>query len=188
MRGRLYVAAMQVFAETGFEKARMEHVAEAAGVSRGTLYYHFRTKDDLFRFAFHHGMELHAAYLRERVDEVDDPRARLDALVDAFVDFYSEHRDFTRVAIVQATIAGASGDLAPLAMLAEVADVAASVLDDARAAGLLQDLDRDLCLNAFLGLMASVPMFTGGRVSRGKNAELKRTLRTIYLRGVLAPA
>lgn len=42
-------AALEVFAERGFEAARLEEVAKRAGVSKGALYLYFATKADLFR-------------------------------------------------------------------------------------------------------------------------------------------
>lgn len=40
-------AALKVFAENGVQKARMEDVGEAAGLSKATLYLYFKTKDAL---------------------------------------------------------------------------------------------------------------------------------------------
>ncbi len=40
-------AAMAVFARLGFHKARMDDIAQDAGVSKGTLYLYFKSKDDL---------------------------------------------------------------------------------------------------------------------------------------------
>jgi AcrR family transcriptional regulator len=42
-------AALEVFAERGFQAARLEEVARRAGVSKGALYLYFETKADLFR-------------------------------------------------------------------------------------------------------------------------------------------
>lgn len=42
-------AALEVFAERGFQGARLEEVAKRAGVSKGALYLYFETKADLFR-------------------------------------------------------------------------------------------------------------------------------------------
>lgn len=42
-------AAMAVFAEKGFAAARVEEVAQRAGVSKGLLYLYFRTKEELFK-------------------------------------------------------------------------------------------------------------------------------------------
>jgi AcrR family transcriptional regulator len=41
-------AALAVFAERGFEAARLEDVAARAGVAKGTLYLYFRDKEALF--------------------------------------------------------------------------------------------------------------------------------------------
>lgn len=45
----IVAAAMDVFAERGFAAARLEEVAARAGVSKGTLYLYFPSKDELFK-------------------------------------------------------------------------------------------------------------------------------------------
>ena len=45
----ILAAALEVFAERGFQGARLEEVARRAGVSKGALYLYFETKADLFR-------------------------------------------------------------------------------------------------------------------------------------------
>lgn len=40
-------SAMAVFARAGFQQARMEDIAQEAGLAKGTLYLYFRSKDDL---------------------------------------------------------------------------------------------------------------------------------------------
>jgi AcrR family transcriptional regulator len=42
-------AAQQVFGEHGFARTKLEDVARAAGVSKGTLYLYFDSKESLFR-------------------------------------------------------------------------------------------------------------------------------------------
>jgi AcrR family transcriptional regulator len=42
-------AALHVFGEQGFARTRLEEVAKRAGVSKGTLYLYFKSKEDLFR-------------------------------------------------------------------------------------------------------------------------------------------
>lgn len=45
----IVAAALEVFAERGFQAARLEEVARRAGVSKGALYLYFETKEELFR-------------------------------------------------------------------------------------------------------------------------------------------
>lgn len=47
-RDQLVAEATRLFAERGFEATSVEAVLEAAGVSRGSLYHHFRSKEALF--------------------------------------------------------------------------------------------------------------------------------------------
>jgi len=47
-RAHILEAAQQVFVEHGLAAATMEQVAAAAGLSKGTLYLYFHSKDELF--------------------------------------------------------------------------------------------------------------------------------------------
>ena len=42
-------AALQVFGESGLANARLQDIAERAGVSKGTIYLYFPNKEELFR-------------------------------------------------------------------------------------------------------------------------------------------
>lgn len=46
-RDRIYEAALACFERDGFNRASMDEVAEAAGISRPSLYYYFKSKDEL---------------------------------------------------------------------------------------------------------------------------------------------
>lgn len=47
-REQLVTAATRLFAERGFDATSVEAVLDAAGVSRGSLYHHFKSKEALF--------------------------------------------------------------------------------------------------------------------------------------------
>lgn len=47
-RAQLFRAAVELCAEKGFHETRADEIAARAGLSKGSLYYHFRSKDDLF--------------------------------------------------------------------------------------------------------------------------------------------
>ena len=47
-RGQLIATATRMFADRGYEDTSIEAVLREAGVSRGSLYYHFASKEALF--------------------------------------------------------------------------------------------------------------------------------------------
>ncbi|MCZ6465106.1 MAG: TetR family transcriptional regulator [Proteobacteria bacterium] len=54
-RREIYSAAMQLFAERGFDEVTLEQICEAADVARGTFFLHFPSKSALL-FEFHREM------------------------------------------------------------------------------------------------------------------------------------
>jgi TetR/AcrR family transcriptional regulator len=54
--GELLQAALELFVEKGFAATRAEEVAARAGVSKGTLFLYFQSKEELFKAVVHEAM------------------------------------------------------------------------------------------------------------------------------------
>lgn len=48
VREKIIDSAVECFARTGFDKTKMDEIANASEVSKGTLYLYFKSKEDLF--------------------------------------------------------------------------------------------------------------------------------------------
>ena len=48
VRERIIEAAVECFAKTGFDRTKMDDIANVSHVSKGTLYLYFKSKEDLF--------------------------------------------------------------------------------------------------------------------------------------------
>ena len=55
---------MTLIAEQGFSATTVDEIAERAGVAKGTVYYNFASKTDLFEELLRHGVGLLTASLR----------------------------------------------------------------------------------------------------------------------------
>ncbi len=76
-------AALQVFSEGGLEGARMEDIADLAGVSKATIYLYFPSKVEVFREMIRRAIEeLARATLEPR--ETGSPGEELRALIRAY--------------------------------------------------------------------------------------------------------
>ncbi|QRM33853.1 TetR/AcrR family transcriptional regulator [Microvirga sp. VF16] len=52
-RRQIVDGARQIFLQSGYAEASMDEIAAKAGVSKGTLYNHFDSKDDMFKSLIH---------------------------------------------------------------------------------------------------------------------------------------
>jgi AcrR family transcriptional regulator len=48
VKEKIILAAIESFAQTGFDRTKMEDIAKRLGLSKGTIYLYFASKEDLF--------------------------------------------------------------------------------------------------------------------------------------------
>lgn len=75
--GELLAAAQDIFVEKGFSATRVEDVAQRAGVSKGTLFLYFSSKEELFKAVVRQGHASHFHGLSEEVDAYTGSTASL---------------------------------------------------------------------------------------------------------------
>jgi AcrR family transcriptional regulator len=73
----LLAAALEVFAEKGFAATRLEEIAARAGVSKGTVYLYFESKEALFKAAIEAAMTPAVEAVEAIANDPDRPAAEL---------------------------------------------------------------------------------------------------------------
>lgn len=91
---RIFQAAIDVFSEYGFEKATMDEIAARAKVAKGTVYYHFKSKEDLFVFLVEEGAQLLHEQVLSRIPDAAHAEERLRVAIREQLRFFMENRDF----------------------------------------------------------------------------------------------
>jgi AcrR family transcriptional regulator len=89
-RDLLLRAAEQVFARVGYEKAQVEEIAEAAGFSKGALYAHFKSKEELFLALYKAKTISYQAKLRQALDSAPTREKKIAAFRSFYIDLSKE--------------------------------------------------------------------------------------------------
>lgn len=85
-------AAIKVFAEVGYHKAKISKIAEVAGVATGSVYVYFEDKEDILLKIFEHiWVKLHDELLTVKSNSVLSPMDKFDAMIDLIFDVYTEN-------------------------------------------------------------------------------------------------
>ena len=98
MRKRIVSAAIDAFAEKGFEAASTRDIAKRAGTDQGLLTYHFPNKDKLWRAAADQLFGEQAKLFEPLITslEFEDPRERARAGIRVYVRSMAAHPEIFR--------------------------------------------------------------------------------------------
>ncbi|NDE05759.1 MAG: TetR family transcriptional regulator [Flavobacteriia bacterium] len=75
-------AAIGVFASKGYHSTKMQDIADAVQLAKGTLYEYYVDKEDLFLAVYDHWMSKYEQSMILAVEEHIDPVSKADALID----------------------------------------------------------------------------------------------------------
>ena len=92
-RQQILETAERLFADRGYDATSLQMIADEMGLTKAAVYYHFRAKVDIR----HEIMRSRVEQLRTLLDEaaaIRGRRARVEHVVDGFVDFFVESRQY----------------------------------------------------------------------------------------------
>jgi AcrR family transcriptional regulator len=151
-RQQILQAALTVFSSKGFHAANVSDVAAEAGVSQGTIYWYFESKDELFQAAL---LSAFGSFGEESVAHLaDHPTAtgKLQALAESmegiaeiaeglftlFLGYWSSSERKTENAQIWTDL------------LAQYKDLVVSIIDEGTQAGEFRDVDAEALVWALL--------------------------------------
>lgn len=154
-REQLLDAALELFAERGFEATTTKLIAERAGVPNGLIYYYFGTKEKLLESLFAERTflpNLQARITSARLNQHADPRVTLTQICTEFHAALQRNEPFVRLLSHEADLRSV-----PRNLLRQLTDHVISLLEvfleEARQQGKLRQLDSEVVAHA---LFASI--------------------------------
>lgn len=155
-RDRILDAATSVFARRGFHQAGMDHIAETAGVAKGTLYYNFPSKAVLFRQVIARGIDHMIQSVRAAaVDDV--PIAdRLRRILRVQTDVFTDYTELTSILFNELSSGlDAETKKAIRTLRKRYVSFLAELIREGQADGLLQPVDPELAAYTLTHLVYS---------------------------------
>ncbi len=154
-------AALDVFAEQGFEGATTKEIAARAGVTHGLIYFYFASKEELYQAAFEHTLRntLDQIHLPSVEDASEEPAVVIERGVASLLEtissprVYSLMRIMLRIAARDDQRAGPLGEckLSMTNAVNEFTNAVAAYLDAQIARGRLRPVNTRATVTLLLG-------------------------------------
>ena len=100
---RILEAAEQIFAEVGFDGARVDDIASKAGVNKALIYYYFESKDaildELFEKLMDDGKSVQSRTLSDYPDM--DREDMIMAFMEKNLEFALSHKNLIKIALTE---------------------------------------------------------------------------------------
>ena len=155
-REQILDAAFHTFARRGYRDTAMDEIATAADTSKGGVYFHFPTKEAIFRELMKTTADRLAGKVERAVLAETDPIARAEAALRTVLGTFAGHRTMARLFFVDALGAGRAFSAETNAMHDRFAAMIAGYLDEAVAAGAIPPVDTALTAVAWFGALNEV--------------------------------
>ncbi|MFF2191272.1 TetR/AcrR family transcriptional regulator [Streptomyces sp. NPDC058155] len=157
-RQKLYEAAVTLIAEQGFSATTVDEIAERAGVAKGTVYYNFKSKTELFEELLRHGVGLLTESLRTAAEETAERDGTsveaLDAMVRAGLAFIDRYPAFTQLYVAELWRTNRAWQSTLLVVRQQAISVVERVLQEGIDSGeLSREIDVPLTAAALVGMV-----------------------------------
>jgi len=165
----ILAAAALEFAERGFGGARVDRIARRAKVNKAMIYYHFKSKQRLYRTLLRRMFSLAAERLQAIAAADGTPAAKVDRAIAGIAGFIQEHTFFPAIMLREVAEGGAHLDRETLQTLAAVPLAVAGIVQEGVAAGDFRPIDP---VFAYFSMLAPIVFYLAGTPIRKELSHL----------------
>ena len=151
-RTRILVAATQEFSEKGFDGARVNAIAQKAGVNKALIYYYFKSKEEILEELFRGVLNdtlgrMNSAF--DRLVPFEDDEA-VFVFMNEILDYLEQRQDVLRVMLMESLKRSPVNDL----IFRMIEDLLHAELAKAKELGFpVSDLSESMVTEFFTGIM-----------------------------------
>ena len=98
---KIFETSMKLFAKKGYDATSIEEITATVGVAKGTLYYHFSSKEEIFNFLVEEGMKLLKNSIDIKISKLDNIIDKLRAIILIQIKIISKYEDFMTIVLSQ---------------------------------------------------------------------------------------
>ena len=138
---KILTGAAEIFAQVGFDAARVDAIADACGVNKASLYYHFKDKKTLYNAVVSHYLRLARVEIEERLPPSDNYFDRLRNHIRAMLTCFHAGRFISPIILREAASGGQNLTRETMEIMRTILGRFRLILEEGVAAGAFEKKD-----------------------------------------------
>ena len=98
---KIFETSMKLFAEKGYDATSIEEITATVGVAKGTLYYHFSSKEEIFNFLVEEGIKLLQNSIAIKTSKLSNYIDKIKAIVLIQIKIVVKYEDIITILLSQ---------------------------------------------------------------------------------------
>lgn len=98
---KIFETSMKLFAEKGYDATSIEEITATVGVAKGTLYYHFSSKEEIFNFLVEEGVKLLKNSIAIKTAKLESSIDKIRAIVLIQIKVLVKYENFMTIILSQ---------------------------------------------------------------------------------------
>ena len=95
----IFEKSMELFADKGYNDTSIEEITAVAGVAKGTFYYHFSSKEEIFNFLIDEGMKLLINNIEIKTHKAKNSVDKIKAIILLQIKIVVKYENFIRLVL-----------------------------------------------------------------------------------------
>ncbi len=145
--------AIEVFAEKGYHETTVDEIADNLNVAKGTIYYHYKNKKQLYLALINEGFATLKGRVFEIVEGSGNAEEKLKRLIQVQVDFFQEYSNITFI-FLREFYGNVINRHELTAILNEYLDLIAGILNEGQENGQFRPLETEVTTFMIFGAVA----------------------------------
>ena len=178
-RERILEAAESVFSDHGYHGALVDEIGKKTSISKGGLYFHFPSKEDLFFAVMDRLANKLVKRAEKAADRANSPLESAEAALDAVLSALSAQKRLARLLMTQGYSMGNAFESKRSEIFDRFAKVISQNLDQAKSDDQISDINTDLAARVWLGAVNETVvhwLFSDGPTPKESASDLQRLL------------
>ncbi|SEO73011.1 TetR/AcrR family transcriptional regulator [Paenibacillus sp. OV219] len=96
-RDKILDAAARMFSRSGYHRSSMDEIALEAGVAKGTLYYHFPSKAQMFKALITEGLQMITDTIKTEINRDRSLQEQIETVIRLNVDLFLEYSELAHI-------------------------------------------------------------------------------------------